>query len=200
MRTILRHLLPVTLRNRIRAAIVTADDLLHPEMPPQHLRKHISPLWLDFKVTGRDQLEFCCELAELKRTDRVLDIACGCGRFAIPLTRYLNKQGSYEGFDVVPPVIEWCRDHIQTKNPRFRFTIADVATPWSSNSSFTSSISLSIQPPGIRLCLCRVAIYPFDRGWIEELPSTGGLGSQTRRPLCLHVAAFQQQNVQLLAR
>jgi hypothetical protein len=26
-------------------------------------------------------------------------------------------------------VVKWCCDHITTKNPRFRFTIADITTP-----------------------------------------------------------------------
>ena len=138
IRKIYRRLLPAALRRPIRAARVFAADQLHPEMPPQHLREHISPLWLDYKATGRDQLEFCSELAGLKPSDRVLDVACGCGRFAMPLTGYLSAQSSYEGFDVIPSVIQWCRDHIQRKYPKFRFMVADVATPWSPNSAFTS--------------------------------------------------------------
>ena len=139
IRNIYRGLLPAALRRPIHAAKVFVADRLHPEMPPQRLREHISPLWLDFKASGRDQLEFCRELAGLKPSDRVLDVACGCGRFALPLTNYLSAQGSYEGFDVVPDVIQWCRDHIQVKYPKFRFAVADVATPWSPSSAFTSS-------------------------------------------------------------
>lgn len=138
LRTTYRHLVPAPLRDRIRAAIGLIADRLQPEIPPRHLRQHISPLWLDFKATGRDQLEFCIELAGLQPTDRVLDVACGCGRFSLPLTGYLAASGSYEGLDVFTKVVEWCRDHITVKHPNFRFTIADVATPWSLDGTYTS--------------------------------------------------------------
>ena len=45
---------------------------------------------------------------------------------AIPLAKYLGEQGSYVGFDVFAPGIEWCRAHIGTHRPNFRFETADV--------------------------------------------------------------------------
>ena len=36
----------------------------------------------------------------LKPEHRVLDIGCGVGRVALPLTRYLTS-GTYDGFDIV---------------------------------------------------------------------------------------------------
>jgi SAM-dependent methyltransferase len=45
---------------------------------------------------------------------------------ARPLTRYLDAEGSYEGFDVMAASIAWCREHITPRFPRFRFQHADV--------------------------------------------------------------------------
>jgi SAM-dependent methyltransferase len=68
------------------------------------------------------------ELAGLQATDRVLDIGCGVGRIALPLTRYLDTSGSYDGFDVLQYMIDWCRAHIAATHPNFRFHLAEVSS------------------------------------------------------------------------
>ena len=45
---------------------------------------------------------------------------------AIPLTNFLDPQGSYEGFDIVPLGIHWCRDNITQCYPNFQFRLLDV--------------------------------------------------------------------------
>ncbi len=45
---------------------------------------------------------------------------------AIPLTLYLNREGSYEGFDAVDEAVQWCRSHITPRYPNFQFQTADV--------------------------------------------------------------------------
>jgi SAM-dependent methyltransferase len=62
----------------------------------------------------------------LRRSHRVLDVGCGCGRLALPLTDYLTK-GSYDGFDVVPELIAWCRQNISSRHANFHFEHVDVA-------------------------------------------------------------------------
>lgn len=42
------------------------------------------------------------------RDDVVVDIGCGLGRLARPLTNYLSKTGHYYGFDVNKDSIDWC--------------------------------------------------------------------------------------------
>jgi len=44
---------------------------------------------------------------------------------AIPLTKYLSE-GSYEGIDIIPYHINWCKKNIMSRYPNFRFQMADV--------------------------------------------------------------------------
>jgi SAM-dependent methyltransferase len=39
----------------------------------------------------------------------------------VPLTRFLNKKGTYDGFDIVKKEIDWCNKHISPKYPNFSF-------------------------------------------------------------------------------
>ena len=67
------------------------------------------------------------DLGEMKPDDAVLDVGCGIGRVAVPLTRYLNAQGRYEGLDVDHESIAWCESAISKRYPNFRFHRIDVA-------------------------------------------------------------------------
>lgn len=80
----------------------------------------------DFEKIGEEFLQYFIELGELKPNERVLDVGCGIGRMAIPLTKYLDKKGSYEGFDIVAKGINWCRKKITPKYPNFHFQLVDV--------------------------------------------------------------------------
>lgn len=64
--------------------------------------------------------------AGLTPDERVLDVGCGIGRIAVPLLDYLSPRGSYDGFDIVPRAVRWCERAITARNPRFRFTLADL--------------------------------------------------------------------------
>jgi SAM-dependent methyltransferase len=80
----------------------------------------------DFHAVGNEFLALFTRLAELQPSHRVLDVGCGVGRMAVPLLDFLSPEGSYEGFDVVPGAVDWCRQNLSTRNPRFRFQLADI--------------------------------------------------------------------------
>jgi SAM-dependent methyltransferase len=80
----------------------------------------------DFKKIGDEFLRYFIELGGLKSGDSVLDVGCGIGRMAVPLTQYLNASGKYEGFDIVAHGIDWCTKNITVRHPNFHFQIADV--------------------------------------------------------------------------
>ncbi|WP_160169011.1 class I SAM-dependent methyltransferase [Bradyrhizobium sp. Ai1a-2] len=56
----------------------------------------------------------------------VLEMGCGIGRDAIPLTNIIGPNGSYLGIDIVRDSIKWCQQHISTKHPNFRFVYFDI--------------------------------------------------------------------------
>ncbi len=62
----------------------------------------------------------------LAPNERVLDAGCGVGRIAVPLTGYMSSEGSYEGFDIEPQAITWCRENITPSYPNFQFQVADI--------------------------------------------------------------------------
>ena len=83
------------MRNRAEDVVTSVTHT-----PPRRIRKGISPLWLDFTRTGEDQVDFLTEFCGLQADHQVLDIGCGVGRLAVPLTRKLGPRGGYQGFDV----------------------------------------------------------------------------------------------------
>ena len=75
----------------------------------------------DFITQGKHHLLLLEELASLKPNHAVLDIGCGIGRAAVPLTQFLSFDGEYEGFDVVKKGIVWCKKHISKDFSNFNF-------------------------------------------------------------------------------
>jgi ubiquinone/menaquinone biosynthesis C-methylase UbiE len=92
-------------------------------LPPRWLRD-VGPS--DFEATGREFLDLFIRLGQLKPDEQLLDIGCGCGRMAIPLTGYLNRQGSYVGLDITAAPISWCQENITPQHPNFRFAHMDL--------------------------------------------------------------------------
>ena len=112
-------------RKAYRTTVGAVDSILgesDPLLPPGALRDWVGHG--DFKAIGEEFRGYFVELGGLKPDHRVLDVGCGVGRMAAPLTSYL-KGGSYEGFDVAPAGIDWCRRNITTRYPNFRFQLVD---------------------------------------------------------------------------
>ncbi len=79
----------------------------------------------DFEQAGTQFLGYFRELGGLEPGDRVLDVGCGIGRMAMPLTGYLEG-GSYAGFDVGRAMVRWCQRTITPRWPNFEFAWASV--------------------------------------------------------------------------
>ena len=83
-----------------------------------------------FKAIGAEFLSHFIDFGGLTPEHAVLDIGCGGGRMAAALLYYLSEaQGSYVGFDVHKPSIEWCRKAIAPRHPRFEFKFVDLDNP-----------------------------------------------------------------------
>lgn len=74
----------------------------------------------DFIEIGNRFAEKITEECALAADGKLLDIGCGIGRIARPFTFYLNDKGSYQGFDIVPEGVNWCKRHYRNY-PNFHF-------------------------------------------------------------------------------
>lgn len=78
------------------------------------------------KNVGIDNMQILKDKCGLNPNDVVLDIGFGMGGIATPLTNYLNNNGRYEGLDVVPTSINYCKNHITKRFPNFHFSLIDI--------------------------------------------------------------------------
>lgn len=99
--------------------IIIPDELL----PSKDLRLSVGG---SFKAIGTEFFRYFIEIAGLKPDEAVLDVGCGVGRMAVPLTQYLSDRGRYEGFDIVESGITWCQSVISPRYPNFKFQRADL--------------------------------------------------------------------------
>lgn len=100
----------------------TFDSLL----PPVDMLFDGSTTQEQFSALGENFVSyFLINHARVGPNDRILDIGCGLGQKARPLTRFLSSDGSYRGLDIVSKAIDWCRDHYRAF-PNFEFSLADV--------------------------------------------------------------------------
>jgi ubiquinone/menaquinone biosynthesis C-methylase UbiE len=112
--------LKFTLKDRVAAFFDHAEELV----PPKKIAAMVGGG--DFKAVGEEFLRLFVQLGGLKANSAVLDMGCGCGRIAVPLLKYLDATGSYEGLDIMKVAIDWCQKNISARNPRFSFKLADV--------------------------------------------------------------------------
>jgi ubiquinone/menaquinone biosynthesis C-methylase UbiE len=94
-------------------------------LPPPELLWDGSASAEEYRKYGEGDARLLVELGGLEPHHRVLDLGCGVGQKARPLTQYLTT-GSYEGLDIMPAQIAWCTEHITGRFPNFRFQRADI--------------------------------------------------------------------------
>jgi ubiquinone/menaquinone biosynthesis C-methylase UbiE len=80
----------------------------------------------DFKCVGQEFLKVYKEICGLQTDEKILDVGCGIGRMALPLTQYVNEGAVYEGIDTTKAGIDWCREKITPRFPNFHFQWIDV--------------------------------------------------------------------------
>lgn len=130
MKEVIRRMVPRSVwrqlaggKNWLLDALEGVGGLRDPLVPPRRLQFVGAG---DFKAVGSGFAEHFVREGGLKRLDHVLDVGCGIGRMAVPLTAYLAEGGSYDGIDIVPHGIAWCQQNITSRFPKFRFQLADI--------------------------------------------------------------------------
>jgi SAM-dependent methyltransferase len=120
----------IDLRRAVRIARLAARDAwdvvtnTRPPMTPSRVQAFKVGVG-EFHAVGEHLARLLIDAGGLQPHERVLDVGCGIGRAAVPLTRYLTT-GSYAGFDISRDAIEWCRRNITPAFPRFTFATADI--------------------------------------------------------------------------
>jgi SAM-dependent methyltransferase len=130
--SVLMPVLPRQLRWLLRkvylAPIDLGDRLLGRRDPgtPAKAQNFTGSAGPDFASRGDALVEALAGLAGATPSSHILDVGCGVGKLAIPMTRFLDANGRYEGLDIVPDAIEWCKRQIVGPHGNVHFTLADV--------------------------------------------------------------------------
>src|SRR4029453_18979008 len=76
------------------------------------------------------------KVARLRGSDRILDIGCGPGRIAWPLSAKLGRRGSYESLGLDPAQFRFHHADIRTTfyNPDGAIEAEDFVFPWRGGS------------------------------------------------------------------
>lgn len=130
LKKILKYILPTKLKQSLKKAYYSSLDVV--DLLTGRKKKGLPPRKLnfvgsaDFENVGQEFKQLFVKVGHLKPDSHVLDIGCGVGRMAIPLTEIINQNGSYLGFDIVKKGIDWCQKNITSKHSNFQFIHANV--------------------------------------------------------------------------
>lgn len=124
-------------------------------MPPQEL------LFVgdgDYRAIGAEFLQHLVDDADLKPGERVLDVGCGVGRLAVPLSQYLDT-GTYTGIDPVSAGIDWCRETITPVYPNVQFQHIDLQHPlYNPDGALSTSGTALPFPDGSFDLICMISV------------------------------------------
>lgn len=124
-----KKLVPAFLRPALRRIYYSIKNIVEQVKKRYSLTPPESMIFVgngDFREIGNEFKRYFIELSNLRPNQRVLDVGCGIGRMAVPLTRYLSQEGEYNGFDIVKSGIDWCQTHISSRFSNFHFHHVDI--------------------------------------------------------------------------
>ena len=121
-----KSILPKPLNNFLRKTRVSLQTIYQSWIDPENLVPPQGLIFIgagDFIKIGEEFARYFIELGQLEPNEKVLDVGCGIGRMALPLTKYMSQQGEYWGFDIVKDGINWCAKRYTRLFPNFNFHI-----------------------------------------------------------------------------
>lgn len=98
----------------------------------------------DFHKIGNQIKDDLVNRVGLHGSSRVLEIGCGYGRVAAPLTTVIKSPGAYDGTDVVEAATNWCTREITGLHPNFRFHHSSVTNPYAHSAIGVNAASYSL--------------------------------------------------------
>jgi SAM-dependent methyltransferase len=109
-------------------------------LPPPELRGLVgnTDSVEEFERVGSSIAGMMKALGLLEPGNRILDVGCGCGRVAARLLS--SPIASYEGFDRNPRLVGWAAENIMPADPRFRFQLVSVESPYAELDGFRGTI------------------------------------------------------------
>ena len=139
----------------VPAAASSAGTGGRPGTPTYHFKGYDIPVDLmeltgggpaTFDVISQGHIDNLRRWIGLEPTHTVLEIGCGIGRDAIPLTEILSE-GRYVGIDIIKRSIDWCTDNIAKRHPNFDFYHYDVQDQLHNPDGTTRTTDIRIPLP-----------------------------------------------------
>jgi len=98
------------------------------DLPPSSMRYCGAQFRDDatFLSSSRSEARRLLDGFGLAPDSRVLEIGCGPGRLPIGIVAELGEIARYDGVDIDPQSVDWCRRHITRRHPSFRFHLIDA--------------------------------------------------------------------------
>jgi SAM-dependent methyltransferase len=113
----------------------------------------LPPLWMMNKIGSHSVQHFkntavwtfveLLRRGQINDASRVIDIGSGCGRLALPFSHVI-KTGAYFGTDVFDEGINWCNEHITSRNSSFKFILQTVENNYYFGGATKPSETLSL--------------------------------------------------------
>lgn len=96
-------------------------------IPPPRLLKSEGPAILEEWFRWAEEWSMILRVyGQVTRSGKLLEIGCGLGRIAFPLRYILSSEGTYDGFEICKPKVEFLNKNFHPAHPNFTFIWADI--------------------------------------------------------------------------
>lgn len=126
------------------------------KLPPNHLRIRVgvgNNLFANqhLYLSTHSFWTYCLTEKLVTLDSNIVDIGCGCGRFAHPLRDYNFKgsrfRGKYTGVDIDPELLQWCSENFDAD--RFQFAHSTHASKSYQQAGSATSYALPVESGSI---------------------------------------------------